>query len=228
MRTPVRRTRRIFGVFGLSLLSMLLCGCAIAAWTATLFPPDKVPAQYEIPQESTLLVLVEDPKHLAGETSLKTELTEFLTQEFEDRGLVEHVVPYRQLMSLAAATANFRALSTAEVGKKLNADVVLYVQINNFSLKDDPSSPFWHGKLSTLVRLISVKKGRLWPKDLPEGYKPDKVDRGSVSGDGSRRFGQNLVREMALEMAGSVAKLFYEHRGQAHGALPQDETTERP
>ena len=208
--------------------AVLLGGCAVAAWFATLFPPDKVKPLYEIPKNNTLLVLVEDPKHHAGETALKTELTEFLNQEFEQRGLVEHVVSYRQLINLAAATENFRALSTSEVGKKLDADVVLYVQVDEFSLKDDPNSPFWHGNLSTLVRLVSVKEGRLWPRELPEGYKPRKVDGGSVSGDGSRRFEQKLVRDMALEMADNIAKLFYEHRGQPHGALPQDETVERP
>lgn len=225
MRNHLRRT---WHVLGWSLLSGVLSGCAMVAWTATLFPPDKVKPLYVIPEKSTLLVLVEDPKYLTAETSFKTELSEYLNREFEDRALVKRVIPYRQLINLAAATANFRALSTAEVGKKLNADVVLYVEIDEFSLKDDPNSPFWHGKMSTVVRLVSTKEGRLWPRDLPEGYKPTKVDRGSVSGDGSRRYGQKLVREMAAEMAGNIAKLFYEHRGPAHGSLPQDEMTERP
>jgi hypothetical protein len=200
----------------------------VAAFTATLFPPKKVPAQYEFDEKACLLVFVEDPKHLADQTSLKTQLTEYLIKDCENRGLVGKAVPYRQLMHLAAATENFPSLSTAEVAKKLNADVVLYVEIDQFSIKDAANSPFWHGKLTTLVKVIGVKEGRLWPKDLPEGYKPSRVDTGSISDDGSIRFEQTLVKTMAYEMGDNIMKLFYQHRGEEHGTLPESDIVERP
>ncbi|MBN1941702.1 MAG: hypothetical protein JW849_00240 [Phycisphaerae bacterium] len=210
------------------LLPVLAGGCAAAAWTATLFPPDKAKAKYEFDESSTALVLVEDPKHLTDRTSLKTQITEFLNQELEDRGLVERVVPYHQLMNLAAATDDFHTLSTAEVGKKLHADVVLYVEIDAFQLREDASTAFWHGKLNTRVKVVGVKEGRLWPKDLPEGYSPTAVDTGSVSGEGSLQFEQHLVETIALEMGDNIMKLFYKHRGKEHGSLPEDNTMDRP
>jgi len=209
-------------------LPVLAEGCAAVAYTKTLLPPEKVPAKYEFDEKSTLLVLVEDPKHLADKTSLRTQISEFLIQEFEDRGLVERVIPLHQLMNLAAASENFHAFSTAEVGKKLKADVVLYVEIENFNLKEDPNSPFWHGKLTTEVKVVGVKKGRLWPKDLIEGYQPPRVDTGSVADDGSTRFEQHLIRTMAQEMGDNIMKLFYKHRGKEHGSLPESDTVDRP
>ncbi len=208
--------------------AMVLGGCAVAAWMTTLSPPDSVPAQYELSEKSTLLVLVEDPGRLTAETALKTELTQQLNREFEDRALVRHVVPYQHLLNLAAATPNFRALSTADVGRKLGADVILYVQIDEFQLKDDFNNPCWHGKLKTLVRVVDIELGRLWPKDLPEGFSPKNVDTGSLAEPASRHFRQKLVRQMALEMAGNITRLFYEHRGEAHGSLPQEDAMERP
>ncbi|MBN1556245.1 MAG: hypothetical protein JXA11_16005 [Phycisphaerae bacterium] len=228
MTRPMGLTLRLLNVLVLGLLPVLSCGCPVAAWTATLFPPDKVPAQYDLDETSTALVLVEDPRHLSDRTTLKTQMSEFINRELEDRGLVERVIPYRQLMNLAAATNNFRTLSVAEVGKKLRADIVLYVEIDRFSLRDDPSSPFWHGKLTTRVKVISVKEGRLWPKELPEGYSPARVDTGSVSGEGSLRFEQHLVQNMARDMGDNVTKLFYEHRGKEHGSLPDDDDIDRP
>jgi hypothetical protein len=203
-------------------------GCAAVAYTATLFPPEKIPAKYEFDEKSTLLVFVEDPKHLSDQTSMRTQLSECLIQEFEDRGLVERVIPYHQLMNLATATENFRSLSTAEVAKKLKADVVLYVEIDQFSLKDALNSPFWNGKCSTRVKVIGAEKGRLWPRDLPEGYQPPRVDTGSVSDEGSMRFEQHLVRNIAQEMSDNIMKLFYKHRGKEHGSLPEGGTEDRP
>ncbi len=220
--------RRILHAMLWGVLPVLAGGCAAAAFTTTLFPPEKVPAKYEFDVKSKLLVLVEDPRHLADKTSLRTQLSEIMIQEFEDRGLVERVIPLHQLMNLAAASDNFHALSTAEVGKKLKADVVLYVEIKDFALRDDPNSPFWHGKLSTEIKVVSVKEGRLWPKDLPEGYPPPRVDTGSVSGEGTLRYEQHLVQTMAEEMGGNIMKLFYTHRGKEHGALPESDMVDRP
>lgn len=224
-------TKRLLLIPGLLVgcfLTVVLSGCAGVAYTATLLPPDKIPAKYEFNEKSILLVLVEDPKHLADQTSLKIQISEFLNQEFEDRGLVERVIPYRQLMNLAAATENFPSLSTAEVAKELKADVVLYVEIENFSLKEDPNSPYWNGKLTTLVKVVGAKEGRLWPKDLPEGYHPTRVDTGSVCDDGSVRFEQHLVEIIAQQMGDNIMKLFYKHRGKEHGSLPENETIDRP
>lgn len=225
-----RWSKHFFSLSGLLMASLAFqaAGCAAAAWTATLFPPEEIPAKYEFEESAVVLVLVEDPRHLSDQTSLKVRLTEFLNQELEDRGLVERVVPYQQLMHLAAATVDFHTLSVAEVGEKLKADVVLHVEIESFSLKDDPNSPFWNGKLTTRVKVVSVKEGRLWPKDLPEGYAPPRVDTGSVSGEGSLRFEEHLVKTISEEMGNNIMKLFYKHRGKEHGSLPDDDNVDRP
>jgi hypothetical protein len=191
-------------------------------------PPDKVKAEFELPEDKRLVVLVEDPAGLANETALKMELTRELNRELEDRGLVHRAIPYRRLMSFAAATPNFRSMSSVEVAKKLGVDLVLYVKIDDFQLRDDPNSHFWHGKLETLVRVISAEHGRLWPKDLPNGYPPPKVDTGSVPGNPTQKFEASFVHKMALEMTDNIAKLFYKHRGKPHGSLPQDEMASPP
>jgi hypothetical protein len=211
----------------LAVLAFLAAGCPIAAWLSTLTPPEPVPEKFKLPGKKTLLVLVEDPDGLTSETPLKTDLARKLSNEIEDLALVRKVISQERLIHLMAAT-NFNSLSIGEIGKKLAVDMVLYVRIAEFQVKDDPMMPVWHGKLTVRVKVVDVGEGLLWPKDELEGYEPPKVDTGSLTSDGSHQQEQRLIEDMATEMTDNIAKLFYKHPGQPHGSLPQDESAAPP
>ncbi len=204
-------------------------GCAAVAWFAATFsPPDPVPAVYEFPRQETVLVLVDDPGNIVGAMPVKYELTRQINEELKKNQITEHQISYKRLMDIAAATPEFNRLSTAEIGRKAAADIVLYVKIDHFSLKDNSMSPIWHGKFKTSVRVVDVEEGRLWPKDLVGGYPVQEVDTEPIEGDGSSRFEIKLAKSMARKMAKNIVNLFYKHPGQPHGSLPERDVSSEP
>jgi hypothetical protein len=193
---------------------LALPGCTQAlAWFAAQFPqPKKVDALYQPPKGKTVLVLVEDrPKPVSYEP-VKYELGERIGQNLVTAKVAREVVKQERLRDLSTQR-DFAGLAVREVGARLGADLVVYVRIDSFSLKDGPESPLWLGRLSVSVWVFDVKgSGPLWPTDTPggEGYRPTPIVLKHVE-NSSPSYGQVVAETLAEQMADRVAKIFYNH-----------------
>jgi hypothetical protein len=196
-----------------------LAGCALPAWFAAQFGPEKkVSAEYEPPSGKTILVFVDDMLHPVDYEPVKTQLTETLNEQIVAHKVAAKTIPYTRLGEFIAATPSFNALAVSEVGQKLGADMVLYVQIDDFGLRDTASaSELWKGRLATTVRLVDVVKGRLWPTDSPTGHMVPKAETQTVA-DSSQARGEQISKQLAAETADKIAKLFYSHTTPYEGA----------
>jgi hypothetical protein len=201
-------------------MAMPLSGCAVSAWFAAQFGPEKkVPAKYEPPAGKTILVFVDDMLHPVDYEPVKIELAEMLNKQLIDHKVAAKTIPYSRLGEFIAATPSFNSLAVGEVGRKLGADMVLYVQIDEFGLRDAAAAAeLWKGRLGTTVRLVDVTKGRLWPTDDPAGHMVlPKAETQTVS-DSSQARGEQISKELAAETADKIAKLFYSHKTPYEGA----------
>ena len=200
---------------------LYISGCGAMGWFASWFPPDAVDAVYKFPKDKIVLVLVDDPKGLGREASIQLGLANALNDQLLEHKIAKDVIPQRKLLFEMARTSAFQQLSISEIGKRLQADIVLYVKIEQFALKDNRLSPIWHGELGTTVRVVGVaEKGRLWPKDRYQGYAMPEINSPRESDDESKRMGEKITTRMAKDMADKIAKLFYKHEGKAHIELP--------
>lgn len=233
---PTRPARPAGRLAGLTLKLLAVCcaasvlsGCPVAAWIATVFtPPKKIPPQYDLPQDKVVLVLVDDPQYLVGYAPVKFELTRYINELLEAHRLVRKTIPQKDLLRLIASEPDFNRLPTTQVGKKLQADLVIVVEVDEFSLKDAPLSPVYHGKFKTSVRVVSTKKGKLWPTDRKRGFPATIVETERQEGDGSSQYEINLAKQMAQKMAGNIVNLFFEHTGPQHGDVPEKEIWAEP
>jgi len=192
-------------------LAISLCGCAFISWSVAQFsPPQEVKAIYKPPAGKTILVFVDDILHPVGYEPVKAELTERLNEQLTTQNTAGETIPYERLLNLIAATPQFDQLSISEVGRRLGADIVLYVQVEEFSLKDSPASPLWRGRFAATVRMVDVEVGRLWPEDRPGGYPVEPVEI-SARQETSPTYGAKLARDLAESLAEKIAKLFYDH-----------------
>jgi hypothetical protein len=201
-------------------MAMPLGGCAVSAWFAAQFGPEKkVPAEYEPPAGKTILVFVDDMLHPVDYEPVKIELTEMLNAQLIDHKVAAKTIPYPRLGEFISATPSFNSLAVGEVGRKLDADMVLYVQIDDFGLRDAAAAAeLWKGRLQTTVRLVDVTKGRLWPTDDPAGHMVlPKAETQTVS-DSSQARGEQISKELAAETADKIAKLFYSYTTPYEGA----------
>lgn len=200
----------------------MIGGCAPGAlgWLASWLPPDAVDAVYELPKDKTVLVMVDDPKGLGRDASIALDMANALNDQLLKHKVAKNVVPQRKLLFEMARTSAFHQLPISQIGKLLEADIVLYVKIERFALKDNRLSPIWHGELGASVKVVSVADGRLWPTDRHGGYLMPEINSPRQSDDGGKRMGEKITMKIAKEMADKIAKLFYKHAGKAHDELP--------
>jgi hypothetical protein len=215
----MKTTARMLIATLLAVMAMSVPGCAPSAWFAAQFGPEKkVPAEYEPPPGKTILVLVDDMLNPVDYEPVKIQLTEMLNKQLVDNKVASKTVPYARLGEFVAATPGYNSLAVSEVGQKLGADMVLYVQIDDFGLRDAAAaSELWKGRLATTVRLVDVVKGRLWPTDSPTGRVIPRAETKTVA-DSSQARGEQISKELAAEIADKIARLFYTYKTPYEGA----------
>jgi len=207
----MKMSRRLALATLLAVPALASGGCALFGWFAAQFaPPQKVEAVYKPPSGKTILVFVDDLSNPVSYEPVKAELTNRLNEKLVENDIAAETVPYERLLNLMAATPNFNQLRIPTIGRELDADLVLYVEIVGFCLKDSQVSPLWNGKLSTRVKIVDSQEGRLWPVDRFEGYPLEPVETGTVDNP-STSYGAELAEILAEQMADSIAKLFYDH-----------------
>jgi hypothetical protein len=191
---------------------------SIQTWfTEPFVPAKKVPAEYEPPAGKTMLVFVDDMFHPVDYEPVKIQLTEMLNEQLIAHKVAAKTIPYSRIGELMA-TPEVNKLAVSEIGTRLGADMVLYVQIDEFVLRDAAAaSELWKGRLGTTVRLVDVTKGRLWPTDSPAGHVVPKAETQTIS-DSSQARGEQISKDLAAETADKIAKLFYSHTTPYEGA----------
>ena len=197
--------------------------CAVLAWTAAQFGPKAtIPAVYEPPKGKKMLVFVDDMENPVSHPPVKIELTRMINRLLAANEIAREAVPYGRLADLIAATPDFNELSVAEVGRKVGADIVLYVRVDQFALKDEAAMDLlWRGRLQTTVRMVDVVDGPLWPKDRLGGYQVDEVDT-RPKPDDSDTDAAEVTKILASKMADKITKLFYEHKDPYEGAWSEE------
>jgi len=208
------------GLVSLAVVAACLGGCDIPAFfAAQLGPEEKIPAQFEPPEGKTILVLVEDLDKPINYEPVKADLTKMLNRQLVEHEVAAQTIPYARIGELATRSPEeFNNLYVTELGARLGADMVLYVNIDDFGLRDpDASEELWKGRLQTSVRLVDVTEGRLWPKDRREGHTVDKAQTPTIT-DNSPTRAEIISKELAAITADRIAKLFYDHSQPYEGA----------
>ncbi len=197
--------------FLVALLLIAGCGEGMGYLAYVFTGPKKVDPVYNFPRGKKVLVFVDDMAMPVSDIAIKSELTDRLNKKLVDNGVAAQCVPYQQLLNLMAATPDFNSLSIGKIGAKLQADLVLYVNIDEFTLKEEEGVPLWRGKLKTTLRVIDTKDGRLWPVDQVWGYPVGAVET-PPSSDSSPTYGTIVTKALAKLASSKIAKLFHEHK----------------
>ena len=110
----------------------------------------------------------------------------------------------------SATTPDFDRLAVSQVGQKAGADLVLYVRLDELTLPDAAAAtPPGEARLRTNVRMVDVTKGRLWPRDRPDGHPVGPVELPAATAGGTGTA--ELAASLAGRMADRIARLFYVH-----------------
>ncbi len=149
--------------------AMVSKGCQIPGILGTPTRHEKkIPAEYDLTvhTEEKILVLVEQPAYLNAQTNLRYYITDAMNRDIVRRIKIEPemLVDYSELSHLRSGRSDFAQLSKAEVGRAIGADLVLYVDIDNYQLRQMPQEGYLNGFLSGRAVLLETKTGgQLWP-----------------------------------------------------------------
>lgn len=205
---------------GLACAAITLCilltaapGCNILGPAVAIIsgPPTKG-AAYELDPDRTYVIFIDDLRSSLPKRSLR----DVIAQTAEEYILAEKLLPPDRLLSatatrrVAASETNENKMPIAEVGRRVGADVVIYVTIDGFMLSRDGVSAM-PTALSRMKIIDVTQNQRIWPSN-DEGYsvivQPNR-QQGDLPKDLSGRNALEVALAKRLGLA--IAQTFYKH-----------------
>ena len=183
-------------------------GCAAVGVAAYMLePPKKSVAKYT-PTTRPMAVVVENARQKGSAGLIRDQMSGFLVAELREHKVAEMIENHRVYDLRYADVKAFRAMSVDEIGRRVGADQVLYIDLVQADVADVTEGTMMRGSLIAMVRLVDSKSGEvLWPEASEEGFAlvvetplQTQMDRTNVE----------AMREgLARSAAGTIAKLFY-------------------
>lgn len=190
-----------------------LAGCNIVAPVAlVLSPPPSTDAVFELDGARTHAIFIDDLRSRVPKRSLR----DLIGTTAEGAMLEEEVLPNNQLIASAAfaraaSDDQFsRKLSVVDLGRRVGADVVIYVSMESFSLTRDGTTLVPEALASVKV-LDTTNNKRLFPPG--DGGYPLRVQVASEKGEVPRDLAGRGAAEQALarRVGLALAQMFYSH-----------------
>jgi hypothetical protein len=191
-------------------MSVLAGGCNVVGSAAYIIQgPDKVSAAFELPEDRSVLVFIDNSEGRIPERRLVSTASAAAESELLNLAKIVDVIDSRPAQLVVRRESAEAPMPIVEIGRAVDAELIVYVAPDEFILSSDGAS--YSPKLSAYVKVIDTVSGeRLWPKD-PEGFRlnlspPPRPGLGPSSA-ADRRAG-NV--ELANLFGQGIAQLFYD------------------
>jgi hypothetical protein len=192
------------------LAALTACGgCQILGALYHVFVPKaQVGPELALPPEKKVLVFPDDVFHRVRYSTAKRALADKVGDMLAEKRVAADVVPYDELKDLEESEPNFHLLEVATVGRKLGADLVIYIILDPLRLKDSDADTLYHGRFGGRVRVVDVRKGKIWPDDSA-----GKVVRivEQPSDNPSSTYAEQLVIRLGQDLGEKIGNLFAKH-----------------
>jgi hypothetical protein len=197
----------------LSALCSLSAGCNIVGSIVLLtHPPRMQDAEVEFAEDARLAVLV-DYARPADESPVFTHaFVDRFTEILRNEEITNEFVPHQRVLALRQSTPGFRKWSVQRIGREIEADEVVYVQVERLQLQERGESPLLMPSVTLRLKLIDTDDmaamARRWPAEK-EGRalkreRPPREARDQMLLDAE-------TRKLARECAWLAAKFFYKY-----------------
>lgn len=219
-RTPFGAPATTLALF-LVVVAACANGCAVpSAITYKVFGPPPIPAKYAPPKEEPLLVLVENVHSGAHALPEADDLARVVYDDLKENKVAPMVDPAK-LHDLRDANPNaFSKMSIAEVGRRLGARQIIYVDVNELNIENPPGSEMVRARLAAKVKVIDVDSARIvWPEN-GAGEPYDFESRLTRVTDQSTRSAVN--RQVLRDSGTQIARWFYNFKPETMTEENQD------
>jgi hypothetical protein len=169
-------------------------------------------AQYTLPDRK-VVVFVDDRKNVLSRTQLRTTIGDKVAGDLLAKKLVPDAIASREAVAVARREESAgKPLSTAEIGEKVGADVVIYVRMLTFELSEPGGNP--RPNATALVRVIdAANRTRLFPSDAEAPGAEVRSTMNEVSMDlyNSMTGRRSIEDQLATNLGDRIGKVFYSH-----------------
>jgi hypothetical protein len=171
MKKPQHK-RFTFYLFSFTFLTavFLQSGCGVVGILGTPGRGErKITAEYDLTKrkDQKILVLVNQPVWGNAQVNLRVRITKAISKNLVEKVKIKpkYVVDYNELSEFRSNRSDFSLLSPTEVGKALDADLVLLVVVEDYQLGELPEAGYYRAIMSVRAVLLDVATGeKLWPK----------------------------------------------------------------
>jgi hypothetical protein len=198
----------------------LCCGCTPAGVMAYKFAGEQtIPAQY-VPAKEPMVVFVQRSQNPSDAQYDAERIAHSVTDELKahkvapmiDPSAVAALQPRRVGTSVWAAARGAgpgpAAMGVEQVGHAVGARQVLYVDLVAFHIDSALATEMFKGEAEAHVWVIDVQSGRArWPTDTTQGYAV--TVSAPYAQPGEKMDEMRMREQMARDLAGRIAKLFY-------------------
>lgn len=214
MMTAQRSIARPLLLLAFAAAMVLPAGCNIVAPAVVMLtPPPSKPAEYQLQARPTV-VFVDDRGNALPRRNLRVMIGDKVAQQLMIEEVLTDTITSRDALAVASRETDDELLSMEEIGRKVGAQQLIYVQMTGYV--DSFDGVRRRPAAACEVSVIDVvNRVRLYPApDSPtrtrtlEIISPREFPEAAFSSAAARRVMQD---EMAAIIGEEVAKLFYKH-----------------
>jgi len=167
--------------------------------------------------EGPILILLDDDTERVDWPQAKQYLVDELGQELIRQKAARQIIPPQTLDQLKQAHPNLGKRGCREVGEMAGAEQVLWIQVEDFlanvQVYDALNAAYMHVTVKVINVLEKDKERRSHVRLWPIGSAGRAVSASMSGADVARLKTKDAVsKELAVRLAPSIAKLFYDHR----------------
>lgn len=220
MPTPPQRSRLL--ALTAAAFALLLPACNLVAPAFYLIHgPEKVPQAYTLERDRPTVIFLDDRAGRISRGNLRELLCAAAERELLDRKALTKMLDSRAATAIASREPRAEPMPIDEIGRGVNAEVVIYITPDSFELSPDGQT--FQPTADLRVKVFDVAAGtRAWPEER-EGY-PLRVSVSTRQGAPPANAAD--IREAEEEFARVVgvrlAQLFYKHERETASDLRRE------
>jgi hypothetical protein len=184
----------------------ILAGCGLAGVAASRTTGNAVNAK-SVPNKSESMLILVESYGLSLDSGIETEhMTLVLRKNFQDAKIAS-LVDQQALERLKdAGPQQYTPMTIADIGRRVGARQVLYVNIWRSEIVKPAGSGQMRGHMNAVVKVVDSATGDTrWPSDAPSEDVEITTDWTPESADKTEN---DLRAQMADQMAADIGKLF--------------------
>lgn len=204
-------TTRVCSMCMLGLVALAPAGCNIAGPASFLvLGPEKVPKVFDLDAEKRTVVFIDDRVPYTNRT-VRREIGRAADRALLDEAHIRTVISSQDALAMAERDRYSKPMSIAELGEAVNAEIVIFIVVDGFSLSPDGEA--FKPAASARVKVMDVaQKKRVFPTGVDEWYGLE-VTAPPRNAAPPRSTGERAAeqRVFAERFGRSIAYMFVDH-----------------